>query len=186
MGIYSRRRRASHISLGPSDRPPPRTQQPPRATPPDSADSGVWIMWRPKLGIPLAAILAGVLWMSIGTSGQSNPAPSTKNGEWPHYTADLRGTQVLAARSDQREQLQGPRGRLALQDRQPRHTSRIQAGRYAADGRRRAVHDGRHAPLRRRTRRSHRRAAVGAPLSRRHARRECSASAVRARRRLLD
>ena len=50
-------------------------------------------MWRPKLGIPLAAaILAGVLWMSNGTSGQSNPAPSTKNGEWPHYTADLRGT----------------------------------------------------------------------------------------------
>ena len=49
-------------------------------------------MWRPKLGIPLAAIVAGVLWMSSGTSGQSSPAPSTKNGEWPHYTADLRGT----------------------------------------------------------------------------------------------
>ena len=49
-------------------------------------------MWRPKLGIPLAAMVLGVLWMSNGTSGQSNPAPSTKNGEWPHYTADLRGT----------------------------------------------------------------------------------------------
>jgi hypothetical protein len=49
-------------------------------------------MWRPKLGIPLAAIVLGVLWMSNGTLGQSSPAPSTRNGEWPHYTADLRGT----------------------------------------------------------------------------------------------
>jgi len=58
-------------------------------------------MWRPKLGIPLAAIVLGVLWMTIGTSGQTTSSqvrlktdttPSTKNGEWPHYTADLRGT----------------------------------------------------------------------------------------------
>ena len=50
-------------------------------------------MWRPKLGIPLAAIGLGVLWMSIGTSGQSTPVlRPRKNGEWPHYTADLRGT----------------------------------------------------------------------------------------------
>src|SRR5215510_7899196 len=49
-------------------------------------------MWRPKLGIPLVAIVLGVLWMTNSTLGQSSPAPSTKNGEWPHYTADLRGT----------------------------------------------------------------------------------------------
>ena len=34
----------------------------------------------------------GVLWLWAGTSGQSGSAPSTKGGEWPHYTADLRGT----------------------------------------------------------------------------------------------
>ena len=50
-------------------------------------------MWRPKLGIPLAAIVLGVLWMTSGTSGQTTSLPSTKNGEWPHYTADLRGTE---------------------------------------------------------------------------------------------
>ena len=46
-------------------------------------------MWRPKLGIPLAAIVLGVLWMTIGTSGQTtsqvrlkpDTTPSTKNGE---------------------------------------------------------------------------------------------------------
>ena len=58
--------------------------------------------------------------------------PSTKNGEWPHYTADVRGTQVLAARSDQRRQLQQARSRVALQDRQPRPASRVQARRHAA------------------------------------------------------
>ena len=74
--------------------------------------------------------------------------PSTKNGEWPHYTADVRGQQVLAARSDQRRQLQQARSRLALQDRQPRPASRVQARRHAADGQGRALHDRRHAPRR--------------------------------------
>ena len=32
-------------------------------------------------------------WFSIDTAGQSGPGPSTKNGEWPHYTADMRGTE---------------------------------------------------------------------------------------------
>ena len=49
-------------------------------------------MWRPKLGIPLAAIALGMVWLSTDTSGQATPSPSTRNGEWPHYTADLRGT----------------------------------------------------------------------------------------------
>ena len=48
---------------------------------------------------PRTALLASILalsGLSIGTSGQSSSgppaAPSTRNGEWPHYTADLRGT----------------------------------------------------------------------------------------------
>ena len=49
-------------------------------------------MWRPMHRIALVTMALGVLWLSVGTSGQSAPGPSTKNGEWPHYTADLRGT----------------------------------------------------------------------------------------------
>ena len=47
---------------------------------------------------PRTALLAFVLALfalAIGTAGQSPSAtrgPSTQNGEWPHYTADLRGT----------------------------------------------------------------------------------------------
>src|SRR5919197_1233251 len=42
----------------------------------------------------LVAVLfsARLIWMTIGVSGQSGSLPSTKNGEWPQYTADLRGT----------------------------------------------------------------------------------------------
>ena len=49
---------------------------------------------------------------------------------------------LLAARADRRLELQRARGGVALQDRQPRPASRIQARRHAADGQRRAVHDG--------------------------------------------
>src|SRR2546428_4001620 len=43
----------------------------------------------------LPAVLSLVLalvWVAVGLSGQSSPFPSTKNGEWPYYTADVRGT----------------------------------------------------------------------------------------------
>src|SRR6266849_4085690 len=39
-----------------------------------------------------AALLAGLLLLPIGLSGQTGYQPSTKNGEWPYYTADLKGT----------------------------------------------------------------------------------------------
>jgi quinoprotein glucose dehydrogenase len=29
---------------------------------------------------------------AVAALGQSNALPSTKNGEWPHYTGDLKGT----------------------------------------------------------------------------------------------
>jgi quinoprotein glucose dehydrogenase len=32
-----------------------------------------------------------LLWLTIGVSGQTGQ-PSTSNGEWPHYTADVKGT----------------------------------------------------------------------------------------------
>jgi quinoprotein glucose dehydrogenase len=33
----------------------------------------------------------GILWITVGVWGQSGQ-PSTKTGEWPHYSADLKGT----------------------------------------------------------------------------------------------
>jgi quinoprotein glucose dehydrogenase len=44
----------------------------------------------------LLCLFAVLLWISTGISGQdragSSHQPSTANGDWPHYTADLRGT----------------------------------------------------------------------------------------------
>ena len=94
--------------------------------------------------------------------------------------------QILAARSDQRRQLQQARGRVALQDRQPRHPPRVQARRHAARDQGRALHDRRHAPLRRRARRPDRRADLVAQLPRRQPRRDRAAPVVRPRRVVLD
>jgi quinoprotein glucose dehydrogenase len=54
-------------------------------------------MRRPTPRTALLALVLGLLGSATGTSGQSTPGPSTpgpstRNGEWPHYTADLRGT----------------------------------------------------------------------------------------------
>src|SRR5450759_5659106 len=40
----------------------------------------------------VAAIAVGVVWMTVGTSSQTSSMPSTKNGDWTHYTGDARGT----------------------------------------------------------------------------------------------
>ncbi|MBI4475027.1 MAG: PQQ-binding-like beta-propeller repeat protein [Acidobacteria bacterium] len=37
-------------------------------------------------------IAAGILWMTGGAWSQTGSLPSTANGEWPHYNADLKGT----------------------------------------------------------------------------------------------
>src|SRR5258706_11765216 len=44
--------------------------------------------------VPALVLLgAGLTWMQPRVSGQQTAAqPSTKNGEWPMYTADLRGS----------------------------------------------------------------------------------------------
>src|SRR6266508_693173 len=45
---------------------------------------------------PLALLAAGLVWLPQRLAGQSaapsSTAPGTKNGEWPMYTADLRGS----------------------------------------------------------------------------------------------
>jgi quinoprotein glucose dehydrogenase len=43
--------------------------------------------------VPAVALLvAGLAWFTPRLSGQATGMPSTKNGEWPMYTADLRGS----------------------------------------------------------------------------------------------
>jgi quinoprotein glucose dehydrogenase len=43
--------------------------------------------------VPAAALLvAAAAWLSPLASGQNSPASSTQNGEWPMYTADIRGS----------------------------------------------------------------------------------------------
>ena len=68
--------------------------------------------------VPALVLLVAVYaWVAPLVSGQASGMPSTRNGEWPMYTADLRGIEVLAARSDQWHQLQQARSRVATEDR---------------------------------------------------------------------
>src|SRR3954469_14044526 len=42
---------------------------------------------------PVAAVLAaGIMWTTVRPAGQATGMPSTRNGDWTHYTADVRGT----------------------------------------------------------------------------------------------
>jgi quinoprotein glucose dehydrogenase len=45
-----------------------------------------------RMALASALLVAGFLWMTVGVSGQTAGQPSTKNGEWPYYTADVKGT----------------------------------------------------------------------------------------------
>ena len=92
--------------------------------------------------------------MTAQLSGQAPGFPSTKNGEWPYYTADVKGSRYSPLDQINGTQLQPARSRLALQDRQPRHAPRVQARRHAADGQGRHLRDRRHAPLGGRARRA--------------------------------
>ena len=40
----------------------------------------------------LMLVGAGLVWVAPRATGQASPTPSTTNGEWPMYTADLRGS----------------------------------------------------------------------------------------------
>src|SRR5216683_2698466 len=48
---------------------------------------------RPSRSLPaLLSLVIALVWVGAGLSGQSSPLPSTKNGEWPYYTGDVKGT----------------------------------------------------------------------------------------------
>ena len=113
-------------------------------------------------------------------------SPGDQQGGVAGLSRRLSEPPLLAAGADRRRQLQQARGRLALQDRQPRQPARIQVGGHAADGRRRRLHDGRDAAGGGGARRRDRRAALGARRAGRRARRRRAAAAVGTRRLVLD
>ncbi len=45
-----------------------------------------------RLAPVAVALVAGAVWIAPGVSGQNTGQPSTSNGEWPMYTADLKGS----------------------------------------------------------------------------------------------
>jgi len=45
-----------------------------------------------RVALPFALLALALVWIAPKVSGQAGSQPSTKNGEWPHYTADLKGT----------------------------------------------------------------------------------------------
>ena len=67
----------------------------------------------------LALLVIALAWVAPRVSGQAGQ-PSTKNGEWPMYTADLRGSKYSPLDANRRGQFQQARSRVAVQDRQPR------------------------------------------------------------------
>ena len=45
-----------------------------------------------RIGPAFVLVLIGLMWLKPGLSGQAPGQPSTRNGDWPHYTADVKGT----------------------------------------------------------------------------------------------
>ena len=85
---------------------------------------------------------------------QATGKPSTKNGEWPHYTADVKGTkyspldQINAANFNKLEVA----WRFKTDNLGPRPEYKLEG--TPLDDQGRALHDRRHAPLGRRARRA--------------------------------
>src|SRR3954464_10204096 len=146
----------------------------------------------------LTAALLSVSTSMIGQDrgGASRP-PSTANGDWPHYTADMRGTkyspldQINAANFKTLEvawrfktDILGPRPEYKLEG----TPLAINGVLYATGGPRRAgvAPPGQHAPVGRRPRWQDRRAAVGAQPARGQARRRVTAATVRPRAVVLE
>src|SRR5471030_2343836 len=45
-----------------------------------------------RIASALVLVVIGLAWLRPGLSGQVTGQPSTRNGDWPHYTADMKGT----------------------------------------------------------------------------------------------
>ena len=137
-------------------------------------------------GRPLAVAARWQLTRLSRAAQRAAPRRRRRKGEWRTYGADLASTRYSPLDQINAGELQQAGGGVAVQDRQPRPAPRIQLPVHAADGRRRALHDRRHAARRGGAGRGHRRAAVDAPRGRRQARRGSAAAAVGTRPVLLD
>ena len=127
---------------------------------------------------PLAADSCRHLVDGVGTD---------RHQEWRMAALGCRPRQheVLGARSNQPRQRQEPPGGMAVEGRQLRPAAAEQPGSHTAHGRRRALHDGRYAPVGCRDRRRDRRNVVDVSAGRRRPRRHGAAQRL-ARRRVLD
>ena len=98
----------------------------------------------------LVCLILGALWVMFGDHARGGPVRRGTGIARRVANVRRRSRQhaVLAARSDQRQQLQEPRGRLAVQDRQPGTAARVQPAIDAARGQRHPLHDRRHAGAR--------------------------------------
>ena len=123
-----------------------------------------------------------------GDQSRATPSPALVRGnvpgEWRYWGADAWSTPLLAARSDQRRQLQLAEGRLAVERRRVRQ--RRVLPHHAALRQRPAVHSRDDAPRRGRARSRERRDAVDVAARRRHPLAEGAAPVRRARTRVLD
>src|SRR4029453_18169472 len=45
-----------------------------------------------RFALPLALLGIGLVWLTQPMSGQAGSQPSTRNGEWPYYSADVKGS----------------------------------------------------------------------------------------------
>ena len=101
----------------------------------------------------VAVVGAGVVWTTARPSGQTAGMPSTKNGDWPHYTADMRGTkyspldQINASNFNKLEVA----WRFKTDNLGPRPEFKLEG--TPLDDQGRALHHRRHAPLGGRARR---------------------------------
>ena len=143
--------------------------------------------WRPVLMLVSLLVVLGV-WFAPPFSPSSTLAgqaaatgqPSTRNGEWPHYNGDLRGSRYSPLDQINASNFSKLEVAWRFKTDSLRAVPRIQARRHAADGQGRALHDGRHAPVGHRARREDRRADLVAQPARRQARRRRRRASCRA------
>ena len=104
----------------------------------------------------LGMLILAFAWLAPRLSSQTAAAsfPSTKNGDWTHYTADVRGSkyspldQINAANFNKLEVA----WRFKTDNLGPRPEYKLEG--TPLDDQGRALHDRRHAPLGRRARRA--------------------------------
>ena len=109
-----------------------------------------------RLGVALGPLVAGLVWLTANVSGQPGAkdpvAEGTRNGQWPSYTGDVRGSRYSPL--DQINASNFNKLEIAWRFKTDNlgNAAGVQARRNAVDGQRRVVCDRRHATRGRRAR----------------------------------